>query len=250
MIAVRVGFFALVALLLAFAVSSEDAYEAAPIRSLVDNLVNETITKLVAEIPEPINLTSGLAVTLDNDVISTKWVKTACFRGSANVSDLVLSGLASLVASNITTTLLPTTLNATLQIPKLSLNTKYNADLLIASLVPAYGHGRVGVSLEDIELMVAGGLNITDGISLSNVTIAITLGEAVFDLHGLLDNDEFSALVSEVLTDNVAEFLTEYKDAISDLISPIAGEIINEILSSASNSSAVVQLKEHLESVV
>ncbi|ENN77148.1 hypothetical protein YQE_06287, partial [Dendroctonus ponderosae] len=223
MIAVRVGFFALVALLLAFAVSSEDAYEAAPIRSLVDNLVNETITKLVAEIPEPINLTSGLAVTLDNDVIS----------GSANVSDLVLSGLASLVASNITTTLLPTTLNATLQIPKLSLNTKYNADLLIASLVPAYGHGRVGVSLEDIELMVAGGLNITDGISLSNVTIAITLGEAVFDLHGLLDNDEFSALVSEVLTDNVAEFLTEYKDAISDLISPIAGEIINEILSSA-----------------
>lgn len=69
-------------------------------------------------------------------------------------------------------------------------------------------------------------------------------------MHGLLDNDEFSALVSEVLTDNVAEFLNEYKDAISDIISPIAGEIINELLKSSSNSTAVLELRENLESVV
>lgn len=52
-------------------------------------------------------------------------------------------------------------------------------------------------------------------------------------MHGLLNNEDFSALVNTALNDNVAKFINDNAEVLSNIISTIAQTVIDAILGSA-----------------
>lgn len=202
----------------------------------IDALINKTINSLLASLNETIAVDyEGLNFTDPN------------LSGEAEISELKLTGLKELVATQLDVTVATLALNATIVIPEIQLSTKYDANVLLAQLVPLYGKGRIGVTLDDIELHLGGKVSISP-LEISNVSITVTLSDAVFDLHGLLNNEDFSTLVSQVLNDNVVPFLNDYKEVIGNIISPIAQQIINSLF--GAKSMEVYELNNFLEEIV
>lgn len=68
-----------------------------------------------------------------------------------------------------------------------------------------------------------------------------------FNLNGLLNNPELSALFSAILNDNFCTFIDTYSKVISNIISPIAEVVINKIL--AKNTTAE-ELTEEFEDIM
>lgn len=75
-----------------------------------------------------------------------------------------------------------------------------------------------------------------------------------FDVHGLLNNEDLSTLVTEVLNDNVVNFIDEHEQLISEIISPIAQTLINSLLGvlvgGSTSNETVVQEETVVESIV
>lgn len=63
------------------------------------------------------------------------------FRGSFNISKFQLSGVKSIVASQISLSLLMA-LSMTIDIASINLNTNYAADVVVLDLLPLYGGGK------------------------------------------------------------------------------------------------------------
>ena len=60
-----------------------------------------------------------------------------------------------------------------------------------------------------------------------------------FDIHGLLDDEDLSQLLSDILNDLAVNLIDENQELISEVISPIAETLINEILASMSATTTV-----------
>lgn len=70
-----------------------------------------------------------------------------------------------------------------------------------------------------------------------------------FNLNGILDNPEFSALLNNVLNDNLCPFLNSNAEVVSKIISPIAEVIINNILAANDTSSEFLEEFDDIKSV-
>ncbi|XP_060522340.1 uncharacterized protein LOC132699566 [Cylas formicarius] len=200
---------------------------------LIDGQINSTINGLLANLSDPFEI-EDLSATFDSELLT----------GSFGINDLTLLGVKKIAASKIDVNLLGLALNMTISVPKLILNSKYNADLALADLLPLYGDGRASVTLEGFDIIVGGKLNITGGLGLSNVSILTTLDDANFDLHGMLNNEEFSLLVSEALNDNFVDFLNENEQVIGGYLSAIAQAAINGILGKSAASDTLDEILE------
>jgi len=135
-------------------------------------------------------------------------------------------------------------MNSTIQIPHIKVDTNYVANTDFIKFLPLYGNGTVSVFLKNIELLVLGKVNITNGLSISNSNISFSVDDTTFDLQGLLDDEVFSHILSLTLTEIVAPFIKENREEISQIISPIAEKIINAILKGDSKSTDLVKLSE------
>lgn len=65
------------------------------------------------------------------------------YSGSLNLTKTTILGIKKLVASKIDLSVLSMKLNMTMEIPELTANFKYGADLVLASLIPIYGNGLI-----------------------------------------------------------------------------------------------------------
>ncbi|XP_066155563.1 uncharacterized protein [Euwallacea fornicatus] len=221
---------------LVFAVSSEVKDE--KLEGVIDDIVNQTINDILAKIVEPVEIIE-LPLNFNSSLLS----------GYANITNFKLEGLKTIVASYINVQVLNMALDAIINVPSFKIVTDYDMNVTIGKLIPFYGEGSISVAIHNINISLGGQANLTDGISLNNVTVSFTLGDATFDLHGILNNEELSLLISDVLNDVVVNFINGHTQLISNLISSIAEELINSILNGGGNSTEVVQLKQTIEEI-
>lgn len=197
-----------------------DQLDEIKLKGIIENIVNSTLSKVIASLPDPLQI-KALPIEFPGGLIS----------GKANVSDLNLIGLRNIVITTINLNLVKLHLDMNILVKEINVNTKYFIDMVLAELVPFYGAGKANINFGNFNLKVSGKANINGlSIFLSNVSVGLNLESATFDIHGLLNNEEFSILVNTILNDNVARFINEYSDLISSIISPIVESVINSII--------------------
>ncbi|XP_030758422.1 uncharacterized protein LOC115884081 [Sitophilus oryzae] len=186
---------------------------------VIEALINATLNTILGRVSDPIYIES-LNVNLSADALN----------GNISISKLNLYGIKDLVATYIKSDIFNLQTSMTLINPEITLEAEYDINVLLASLVPFYGAGKISTTIANTNVSFAGKANISNGLSFSNVTIGFTVDDAKFSVTGVLNNDELSALITEALNDNVASFINTYEDVISSLISSAAEEIINNII--------------------
>ncbi|CAH0557090.1 unnamed protein product [Brassicogethes aeneus] len=187
---------------------------------IFDKIINSTLNKIIEKLPELITMK-------DLDI---NFPESGLIVGSANISSLSLVGINKLVASYIKVNVLNMHLNMTMDLPMVNINMNYGADVTLADLLPLYGDGKININLEKTSLQIAGGVNMTGGISLKDISVILSMGGATFDLHGLIYNEDFSDVVSGMLTDNVAPFINNNQKVISGILSPLIETVFNSVL--------------------
>ncbi|RZC38240.1 JHBP domain containing protein, partial [Asbolus verrucosus] len=199
------------------------------VRGPIEDLINATLEDLRPNIPDPLIIDDFEINLPDGEIV-----------GYANVSNFELTGLQGFHVSALTFDFNNNLgVNFTVDFGLLNLNSDYWADIVIAQLIPLYGEGNANVHINNLVIEGFGHGNLTGGISVSNLRVLVHVETAIFDIHGLIYNEDFSQIVSEVLTDAVAKFLNEHTKFVSDIISPILETIINAILNIDSDQTAV-----------
>ncbi|XP_072383937.1 uncharacterized protein [Diabrotica undecimpunctata] len=188
------------------------------LQGMFEDILNGTINGILGKMTDPLVLNNTNLVFNEEGTLE----------GVANLSDFKLFGIKSLVATYIKITGM-SKLNMTVKIPDISVNFKYNLDVLLLDLIPLYGKGVNNIEIESIDLNITGGIDLSSGIKVKDISVLIDLGNAVFNLNGLLNNPEFSALVNTALNDNFCDFV----DKNNELLSQILGQIFEEIINSA-----------------
>ncbi|CAG9766516.1 unnamed protein product [Ceutorhynchus assimilis] len=219
-----------------FATPLEDRLNESRLQGLIDGLINKTINNILANISEPICV-DKMNLSSSNDQLN----------GFIDVINFKLYGIKEMVAEKLDVSLLNLNLNSTLYIKQLVLGTQYDADVTLLELVPLYGNGRVSVTLDDIDICVFGKVSTKGGISISNVTVSFNIGDGVFQVTGLLHNEDFSVLLSTIMNDNVIPFINEHSDLISKIVSPILEKLIQAALGGGSKSAELLEFQELYE---
>jgi hypothetical protein len=143
---------------------------------------------------------------------------------------LNLAGLQSFQVTYLNFAIVGMRLNLTLDLPKIDFFTDYSLNLLVGNTVPVFGDGNLTIHIEDLEIQATAQANLTGGISVQNLELQITIGNATFDLHGLFNDEELSDLISSILNDLAVNLIDENQELITQIISPIAESLINSIL--------------------
>ncbi|XP_028127909.1 uncharacterized protein LOC114324301 [Diabrotica virgifera virgifera] len=199
-------------------VISEYENENVALQGIFEDILNGTINGILGKMTEPL-------VMNDTNLV---FKEEGTLEGVANISNFKLSGLKSLVATYIKITG-ASKLNMTVKLPSVSVNFKYNLDVLLLDLIPLYGKGVNNIEIDTISLNITGGINLSNGIKVNGIGVLLDLGTAVFNLNGLLNNPEFSALVNTALNDNFCDFV----DKNAELLSKILGQIFEQIINNA-----------------
>ncbi|KAJ8951846.1 hypothetical protein NQ318_019821 [Aromia moschata] len=202
------------------------------VRGIIDQAINNTINNFLANLTEPLVVED---VPIDFGTGET-------LSGSLDISDVELTGLKTLLAKKISVNAITFKFDIALSLAELHLTTKYVADALLLELVPFYGDGRINVDLEDIEIEFSGKLNTSNGTSLQDLAIVLSLGDAHFDFTGLINSAELSTIISNVLSDNLAKFIDTNQAIITNIISPLFQKLINDFL--AEQSITLVHLED------
>jgi len=183
----------------------------------IGNIINSTINNILKNFTDP---------TLIPD-ISLSFNETGSLEGGLNASDITLSGIKKLVATNITTNLGKLSLNMTIKLPKVTVSFDYWLDVLLGDLLPLYGKGLNNIQISGINLDIGGKLNVTKGVKVQLSSVLLTLSSATFNLNGLLNNAEFSALVNTALNDNFVPIVNNNNRLLSSILASIIEGIIN-----------------------
>ncbi|CAG9823614.1 unnamed protein product [Phaedon cochleariae] len=218
--------------LIVFSVTSiqSEKYEVSKnveVRGFIEDIINSTLTKIIASIPDPIRIPF-----IGDDFGNSTYANNSLISGKFNVSNLGIYGLSTTEVSAISFNLFTQSLNLTLKFSDISTHFKYWTDLVLLELVPLYGSGTNTITMEELQLFIHAkatlGQNL--GLSISNVSVILNLGDLLFDINGLIDDGIFSALVDIVLNDNVQEFVNGHQEFITRVFSPIVQAVLNYLL--------------------
>ncbi|KAJ3644028.1 hypothetical protein Zmor_026704 [Zophobas morio] len=209
-------------------IASNQIYDSNKDPYAFEGLINETIEGIRDDLPEPIVI-ENLTITVPEDI--------DILTGSADLSNLEISGVKAFQVPALSFTLVGMRLNFTFVLPSLNINTDYWGDLVLLDLVPIYGDGKANIHLEDLEIVGSAQASLSGGISVSGLRIQVYLGASTFDIHGALDNEDFSAILSELLNDAVTSLIDNHQEAISNIVSPIVEELLNAILAGANTDT-------------
>ncbi|KAK9870714.1 hypothetical protein WA026_008285 [Henosepilachna vigintioctopunctata] len=193
---------------------------------IIAKLIQGVINGICSKIADPINIADKNIVLPDSQLAS----------GHFEVKDLVESGLKGLKATNITVvTISPSKLYVTLGIPSMDINTNYDADILLASLIPIYGNGLANINFKNLQFEMSSGYKLEMfpkmALSINDLSFKLSIDSATFDLHGVINNEAFSVIISQVLDDTIAPFINNHSERLSKLLSPFLEKIINQAFS-------------------
>ncbi|RZC38239.1 uncharacterized protein BDFB_010032 [Asbolus verrucosus] len=194
---------------------------------IFEDLINSTIESFRANLSDPLLLDAYEIDLPDNGTIL----------GNASIANLELKGLKGFQVPYLNFALIGFRLNFTIDLPVLDLYTDFNLNLLIADTLAIWGNGNVTVHLDNIDIQGSAQANLTDGLSVDNVRIQLQLGNGTFEIHGLLDDEDLSSLLSSILNDLAVKLIDENQELITEIISPIIQDLINSILASADQTT-------------
>ncbi|XP_044752757.1 uncharacterized protein LOC123312414 [Coccinella septempunctata] len=194
------------------------------IADMINGIIKSLLDSLKSAIPEPVNLPK-LNISLSYDNIAN---------GSFVIGDLVEIGARNFNASVVKANILKSTLNVVLDFPSINLNTNYFSDLLFGSILPMYGEGPANIRLKNLRLNLTSHYDfklLKMKLQIKNTTLLLTLDDAVFDIHGMINNEAFSILCSQILDDTVSVFINKHNVLISKVLSPVIESVVNSALS-------------------
>ncbi|XP_074025462.1 uncharacterized protein isoform X1 [Leptinotarsa decemlineata] len=197
-----------------------DTYQNQKYGDFIGDIINGTMNKILRNISDSVHLPPIAVVFKNNSLIS----------GGLNVTNFKIDGLPNIVASVISYNIFNSKLNMTILVPDIDIGFGYWADIGIGELIPLYGAGRNNIYSKLITINVNGCAKlVSGGLTFSDIRVILHFGEMTFNLNGLLNNSELSALVSSILTDNVQNFVNNDQELITDLISPIVEIVMNQL---------------------
>ncbi|XP_018561304.1 uncharacterized protein LOC108903564 [Anoplophora glabripennis] len=225
----------LIALYIAASQNLEEIQYTNQLGGVIENTINTTLNRFKANLTDPISIASR----------SFNFGEEEALSGGFNVSSLKIGGVKDFVAEEIEVNMELHKIYMKIALCDLSVNFKYWADMLLLNLVPLYGQGRMGINFDEVEVEVQAASNTDEeeNIKIKDVALLFSLTETTFDLKGLINNSEYSALISNVVTDNFVNFVNHNAEMISQTISPIVETIINSILEPATENLHVKEVK-------
>jgi len=203
------------------------------ISDIIIGIVKKLIDTVKGVIPDPISLPK-INITLPYENMAN---------GSFIITDLIEIGAKNFNTSSVNVYMTNLTMNVVLDVPSININTNYFSDLLFGSIVPMYGEGPANIRLKNLRLNISSTFKfeiLKLKLQTKNTTIFLNLGDAVFDIHGMLNNEAFSILVSQILDDTVNVFINKHQVLISNILGPIVESVINSILSGKKVNEAFV----------
>ncbi|CAH1104683.1 unnamed protein product [Psylliodes chrysocephalus] len=190
---------------------------------IITNIINGTLNKIIKNLSDPMTIKD----------MNLSFNKPGMISGGLKASDIQISGIKSLIATVLKIDFKTHTIVITLQvIDSIFAKLNYMIDLLVADLVPLYGEGLGSIDFTGLQLDIAGGISTKSltNITVSDLQVLVTLKTATFNLNGLLNNPEFSALVNTALNDNFVTLVNENNKLLSSILGPIVTGIINGAL--------------------
>nr|CAH7761771.1 unnamed protein product [Callosobruchus chinensis] len=188
----------------------------------IEIIINTTLCKIIEAVPDPFPIPD----------INLKFTNQKLLCGYLKISNLKLAGIHKIVASKIKTAVIgKTTANITIEASDIHLDFDYDTDITLLELLPLYGAGSNHILLQNLNLELFTSLQVFGGMKVKDLNATMNMQALLFDLHGLIHNEDFSKLVSTMLNDNVGLFLNQYAELISGYISPVIKAILNAILS-------------------
>ncbi|XP_045471108.1 uncharacterized protein LOC123678244 [Harmonia axyridis] len=201
------------------------------ISDIISGIIKKLLDSVRAVVPEPISI-AKLNISLPYENLAN---------GSFILTDLIEIGAKNFNASSVSVNMMKSALTVIVDIPSININTNYFSDLLFGSILPMYGEGPANIRLKNLRLNFTSkySLNILKlQMQVKNTSIIMNLGDAVFDLHGMINNEAFSILCSQILDDTVDVFINKHNVLISNIISPIVETVINSVLSKKQTTAA------------
>nr|CAI5837064.1 unnamed protein product [Callosobruchus analis] len=188
----------------------------------IDILINTTLSAIIKAAPDPFPVPP----------INLKFGNQTLLSGFLKISNFKVAGIHKIVASKIKTAVIGKTVaNITIEASDIHVDFDYDIDITLLDVLPLYGAGSNQIVLQNLNLELFTSLQVIGGIKFKELNATMTLKELLFDLHGLIHNEDFSKLVSTVLNDNVGLFLNRYSEIVSGYLSPVLKEVLNAIFS-------------------
>ncbi|VEN53961.1 unnamed protein product [Callosobruchus maculatus] len=194
----------------------------------IEILINTTLSKIIETLPDPFPV-PAINLSLPNQSLLSGYLK---------VSNFKLAGIHKIVASKIKTAVIgKTTANITIEASDIHLDFDYDTDITLLELLPLYGAGSNHILLQNLNLELFTSLQVFGGIKVKELNATMNMQALLFDLHGLIYNEDFSKLASTMLNGNVGLFLNQYAQLISGYISPVLKELLNAMFNPKKNST-------------
>ncbi|KAG7207741.1 hypothetical protein KM043_009355 [Ampulex compressa] len=115
--------------------------------------------------------------------------------------------------------------------PEIRGSTDYVVDGEAVKSVKIFGNGTVTVRLTNFSFHTNLSLNVKNKkLNVKNMTSKISLGGINLKITGLYNDEEFSELVSAIVSDMLPQLITDYQPMISNLVNKVATEKLNEEL--------------------
>ncbi|XP_072395110.1 uncharacterized protein [Diabrotica undecimpunctata] len=190
------------------------------LRDFIGDIINGTLNGAIAKMADPLPI-PDIHMDQNTEVLS----------GTIDLKDITVSGVHKIVSTAVSTNLITQQLNISVKIPDLTLNFAADVNVVVLELVPLYGSGKQNINIGDVEISInaVADLSKIPKISVSKVDVVLVVGSVTFNLNGLLDNPEFTALVNTLLNDNVAKFIDEHGAFLTPIIDELVKDLINSL---------------------
>ncbi|XP_031342560.1 uncharacterized protein LOC116170363 [Photinus pyralis] len=149
--------------------------------------------------------------------------------GSVMAKDVEVHGLSKITVKGLKLTVIPPVVaiavafeNITVSIGEYSVN-------ITTDFAPVYGLGKLTLTSQNILLSCSGAARF-DPLGVTDLKIRFDLDTFDFNVTGLLNNEEFSEIISSVISDTVPGHLQKHGAMIGQMVAKPVEEIINGLI--------------------
>ncbi|XP_028127910.1 uncharacterized protein LOC114324303 [Diabrotica virgifera virgifera] len=190
------------------------------LRDFIGDIINSTLNGAISKMSDPMTIAD---IHMDQN--------SEALAGTIDIKDIAISGIHKIVSTAVSTNLITQQLNISVLVPDLTINFGAAVNVVVLELVPLYGSGKQNINIGDVKLSInaVADLSKIPKIQVSKVDVVLNVGSITFNLNGLLDNPEFTALVNTLLNDNVAKFIDEHGNFLMPIIDDAIKTLINSL---------------------
>ncbi|XP_060535157.1 protein phosphatase 1 regulatory subunit 16A [Cylas formicarius] len=202
--------------------------------SALEKVINTTLNAAFKILPDPIHY--------DNVHLGST-VKSPLIGGSADITDITISGQRSLVATSINLNSRTMIAEITLVLQELRITSNYRSLARLLTL-PVWGRGNSSVTLKNLNINLLGKANfdIRNGFYLSESTLAYEIEDFKVDINGLYNSKLISKLTSKILSRVSLKIINS--ELIQDVLNEFIASLLEGILRNVAFANEAVGLED------